>query len=133
MNSDEVGNIVQTEYENQSVGLTVTDDAKAHLQSILARHPAAIALRLKIKRSGCSGFMYAPEVAEHIKAGEIEVCFGPELSILVAADDVALIKGTEIAVVSKQLKQKQIIFNNPNAINSCGCGESFAVRDEVDK
>lgn len=120
---------MQTEPGKQLVGLTVTDDAKAHLQGILARHPAAIGLRLKIKRSGCSGFMYAPEVAEHIKDGEIEVRFGSELSVWVAADDVALIKGTEIAVVTKQLNQKQIIFNNPNAINSCGCGESFAVRD----
>lgn len=116
----------------QDIALTVTADAAAHLKTILARHPGSVGLRLKIKRSGCSGFMYAPEVADDMQDHEIMMTMTDDLKILVSQEDIDLIRGTEIAVVTKQLKQKQIVFNNPNAINSCGCGESFAVRDKDD-
>ena len=116
-----------------AIGLTITEAANAHVRGILHRHPKAVALRLKIKRSGCSGFMYAPEVAEKILAHESAYGFAHDLVIYVAEADADLIRGTEIDLVTKQLNQKQIIFNNPNAVNSCGCGESFAVRsDEQD-
>ena len=58
--------------------------------------------------------------------------FGDELVVYVPKQDIALIEGTEIALVEKVLSQKHIIFNNPNAVNACGCGESFAVKDAQD-
>jgi iron-sulfur cluster assembly accessory protein len=116
--------------QHNQVGLSITPAANAHVRSILARKPKATALRLKIKRSGCSGFMYAPETAESVQPKEIKLDFADGLVILVAEQDIELIRGTEIDLVVKQLNQKQIIFNNPNAINSCGCGESFAVREK---
>jgi iron-sulfur cluster assembly protein len=48
--------------------------------------------------------------------------------VLVDADSLALVDGTEIDFVRSGLNQ-QFVFRNPNVAAECGCGESFTTED----
>jgi iron-sulfur cluster assembly protein len=49
--------------------------------------------------------------------------------ILVDADSIALVDGTEIDFLKSGLSE-QFVFRNPNVAGECGCGESFTTDAE---
>jgi hypothetical protein len=49
--------------------------------------------------------------------------------ICIHQDDVALVTGTEIDMVTQGLNSA-LVFKNSNAQSYCGCGESFALSKE---
>ena len=100
--------------------------APAALQRIkgyLATDPAAIGLRFGVRRTGCSGWGYAVDMARDERDGDTEFV-QDGVRILVDADSLALVDGTEIDFVKQGLNE-QFVFRNPNVAGECGCGESF--------
>jgi iron-sulfur cluster assembly protein len=100
--------------------------APAALQRIhgyLAADPAALGLRLGVRRTGCSGWGYAVDMARDRREGDSE--FEQDgVRIFVDADSLALVDGTEVDFVRQGLNE-QFVFRNPNVAGECGCGESF--------
>jgi iron-sulfur cluster assembly protein len=100
--------------------------APAALQRVkgyLADAPAAIGLRFGVRRTGCSGWGYAVDLAREERAGD--TVFEQEgVRILVDADSLSLVDGTEIDFLKSGLNE-QFVFRNPNVAGECGCGESF--------
>jgi iron-sulfur cluster assembly protein len=100
--------------------------APAALQRVkgyLADTPAAIGLRFGVRRTGCSGWGYAVDLAREERAGD--TVFEQEgVRILVDADSLSLVDGTEIDFLKSGLNE-QFVFRNPNVAGECGCGESF--------
>jgi iron-sulfur cluster assembly protein len=100
--------------------------APAALQRIhgyLAADPAALGLRLGVRRTGCSGWGYAVDMARDRREGDTE--FEQDgVRIFVDADSLALVDGTEVDFVRQGLNE-QFVFRNPNVAGECGCGESF--------
>jgi iron-sulfur cluster assembly protein len=100
--------------------------APAALQRIhgyLAADPAALGLRLGVRRTGCSGWGYAVDMARDRREGDTE--FEQDgVRIFVDADSLAVIDGTEVDFVRQGLNE-QFVFRNPNVAGECGCGESF--------
>jgi iron-sulfur cluster assembly protein len=100
--------------------------APAALQRIhgyLAADPAARGLRLGVRRTGCSGWGYAVDMARDRREGDTE--FEQDgVRIFVDADSLAVIDGTEVDFVRQGLNE-QFVFRNPNVAGECGCGESF--------
>jgi len=85
----------------------------------------AIGLRLGVKRTGCSGFVYVSDVAEHI-AQEDVLLENRGIKIVVNTEHLPLIDGTEIDFVHQGLSDS-FRFRNPNVSGECVCGESFSV------
>lgn len=105
--------------------------APAALQRIkgyLATDPAAIGLRFGVRRTGCSGWGYAVDMARDERDGDTEFV-QDGVRILVDADSLALVDGTEIDFVKQGLNE-QFLFRNPNVAGECGCGESFTTDAE---
>ncbi len=105
--------------------------APAALQRIkgyLATDPAAIGLRFGVRRTGCSGWGYAVDMARDERDGDTEFV-QDGVRILVDADSLALVDGTEIDFVKQGLNE-QFVFRNPNVAGECGCGESFTTDAE---
>jgi iron-sulfur cluster assembly protein len=89
----------------------------------LAADPAALGLRLGVRRTGCSGWGYAVDMARDRREGDTE--FEQDgVRIFVDADSLAVIDGTEVDFVRQGLNE-QFVFRNPNVAGECGCGESF--------
>lgn len=109
--------------------LSFTAPALEHINKSLSRFPQG-GFRLSIKKTGCSGYQYLPEIMRERKPGDLE--FVTELGLKVFIDPFAAqwLKDTVVGLESKTLGQKQLVFNNPNARGMCGCGESFHLADE---
>lgn len=106
--------------------IALTDRAAAHLRRHLAGHAPGTALRLGIRRTGCSGYAYTIDYAAG-PAGDDAVVEQAGLTLRVARDALPVLRGVTVDLVRDGLNEK-FVFANPNAGESCGCGESFALR-----
>lgn len=108
---------------NESVSMTESAIAQARAQ--LARE-GALGLRLSVKPSGCSGYMYVLDLVREEQATDRRYTFGGDVNIYVDGAALAIINGTEIDYVKEGLNAF-FKFRNPNVTGECGCGESFTV------
>ena len=109
----------------QSQQVSMTESALIHVRKLLA-NSNAMGVRIGVKKSGCSGFKYeiefvTPPLAE-------DACFqvADDVALYVPTEYLAMVKGTEVDYTTEGLNST-IKFNNPNAKDLCGCGESFSV------
>jgi len=107
--------------------LKLTDAALAHIRQSLEGEPEALGLRVGVHKSGCSGFGYMIDFAREI--GEQDLAFDFDgVTVVTDAESMPVIKGTEVDYVKDGLS-RMLHFNNPNVEDSCGCGESFSVKE----
>jgi len=100
-------------------------DAAAHrVEQFLAERGGA-GLRLDLKRTGCSGWAYVVELAEAV-GDDDEVLFDHGIRIVVGRDVLPMLAGTRVDFVRQGLNST-FEFENPNATDACGCGESVAI------
>lgn len=106
-----------------------TQAARLHIQRFLSPLGKGAGIRLGVQKSGCSGYAYC--VDTKLGPQPEDICFEEAgLRVFIDAPSIPMLKGTVIDVVEKVLHQKQLQFDNPNAIASCGCGESFTLKTE---
>ena len=72
-----------------------------------------------------SGYEYFFEYTNEEQEGDI-LFDESSFKIYVDSNSFEFLKGSEVDFVSTGLNQG-IIFNNPNAKVTCGCGESFSI------
>jgi iron-sulfur cluster assembly accessory protein len=106
--------------------ITITDAARAHIEKILAAADEPSVFRLALKKSGCSGFRYDPQIVPAAQPTDVAVQLG-DWAIYVQADTEQHFDGLTIDLVEKFLGH-QLTFINPNAEDECGCGESFSLK-----
>ncbi len=106
--------------------VNITDKALDQIKVIFNQEsPSADkGLRLAVIGGGCSGLQYKIEFSQQkekdniIERDGIRVLIDPKSSIYLK--DVIL-------DFQDGLNGKGFVFQNPNATNTCGCGESFSV------
>lgn len=108
--------------------IAMTPAAQTHVRRQLVKEQA-VALKLGITESGCSGYMYELSYLEGDLEGAHEFDFDG-VTVVVDDADWRLVQGTVIDYVTEGLNSA-LTFKNPNATAECGCGESFAINPEV--
>lgn len=107
------------------MALSLTQTAADRVQGYLSRRGAGVGLRVGVKKTGCNGYAYIINYADEID--ESDVVFEDRgVKIVVDADSLALIDGTEVDFVKEGLNEA-FRFRNPNVTGECGCGESFSI------
>ncbi|MFP4154996.1 MAG: HesB/IscA family protein [Halothiobacillaceae bacterium] len=106
--------------------LTLTERAVRHVRGELAKAEGALGLRLGTRKSGCSGWAYLIDLASESRPDDLVFEF-EGVRVFVDADAMAQLRGTRVDFVTEGLS-RMLKFNNPNVTDTCGCGESFAVR-----
>lgn len=109
--------------------ISLTDAAAAHIAAILKRHKGSAGFRLSVKKTGCSGYMYSPEVVSEEGEDDIRVDTPQGIVVFVDYEWLPTLSGTEIDLVEGDLGQKKLIYKNPNVDDECGCGESFNIKE----
>ncbi|MBT8447532.1 MAG: iron-sulfur cluster assembly accessory protein [Gammaproteobacteria bacterium] len=107
------------------MSVTVTDKAAEHIRGFLADEGPDAAMRLAVKPTGCSGFMYVVETTD--SAGEHDTVFETHgIRVVVDSQSLQYLDGTEVDF-SREGLNTGLRFNNPNVKDTCGCGESFSL------
>jgi iron-sulfur cluster assembly accessory protein len=103
--------------------IQITNSAKTQLVKY-ANDNKVPAIRFLVTPSGCTGYQYLLEPVETIDASLTSVDLGEGVKLQVSSPDAFLIAGTTIDYVKVGFNSK-FIYNNPNILSFCGCGESF--------
>ena len=103
----------------ENFSISVTNNAKAYFNNI--RNNKSI--KIGIKKSGCSGYSY---VLDLVDSESSNLLFN-EIPFSIINDDFFALNGCEIDYKKDGFSSK-IVFNNPNVVNECGCGESFNIK-----
>ena len=103
----------------------LTDSAAAKVKELMAREENAeeVALRIAVQPGGCSGMRYALFFDDRQLEGDkaVEVNGVP---VRVDKKSTPYLRGTKIDWVDS-LQGAGFAIDNPNAQNTCACGDSF--------
>lgn len=104
--------------------MKITDAAAARVAELMARGEG-VGLRVGVKNGGCAGMEYTMEWAK--EQGKFdEVVEDKGAKILIDPKAIMFLIGTEMDFQSSTLKSG-FVFNNPNQVSACGCGESVQI------
>ena len=108
--------------------LTLTEAAASHVRHLMARADNdVIGLRVGVKTAGCSGMQYDVQFATEQKPFEDKVEQNG-VTLFIDPTAVMFLIGSEMDWLVVKFAAR-FVFNNPNEIARCGCGESFSVAD----
>lgn len=117
---------VVASFDPISQTVSVTPAAVAHFKQQLSLQANTQAVRLSVKQSGCTGFMYVVDLVESARADDFHLPLADGLELLIDPKSLPVVSGTQIDYVLEGVN-RQLKFLNPNAKDYCGCGESFSV------
>jgi iron-sulfur cluster assembly protein len=104
--------------------ITLTEGAISEIRKIISdkQIPEEYALRVGVKGGGCSGFSYIlgfdlqKDNDTVFQFGGIRIVMEKSHGMYLAGMQIDFIEG---------LNNRGFTFNNPNAVKTCGCGNSF--------
>ena len=103
--------------------MRLTDAAADRIKAIMAKADKPFAgVRVGVKNGGCAGMSYTMEYAESAAKFD-EVVEDKGVKLLIDPKAVLFLLGTEMDFKVEKLSA-QFVFNNPNQVSACGCGES---------
>lgn len=106
------------------MSITMTESAATRVKNFLAKRGKGVGLRLGVRTSGCSGLAYVLEFVDAPGAAD-QIFEDRGIKIFVDPKSLIYLDGTELDYAKEGLNEG-FKFHNPNAKNSCGCGESFS-------
>lgn len=114
------------------MSVTLTEKAVFRLRSFLlgsapSGDSAQKGIRVSVTDGGCSGYQYALDVTNTPKADDLVVEQG-KVRVYIDKQSAPLLKGVVIDYV-EGLIESGFKFSNPNATDTCGCGQSFQAGD----
>jgi len=107
------------------VAITLTQNAAQQIQKSISRRGKGVGLRLGVKKVGCSGLAYTFDYADTVGANDV-LFESHNAKVIVDKEALQFIDGSTVDFAREGLKES-FKFENPNAKNQCGCGESFNV------
>lgn len=109
---------------NDTKLINITDNAAVEIKKISANEDQKKGLRLGVKGGGCSGLSYAMDF--DLPKEKDNIIEFDDFKILIDPKSAIYLKGITFDHEGG-LNGKGFVFINPNASNTCGCGESFSV------
>lgn len=110
--------------------VSLTDAAALRIREIMAKSATggapALGLRVGVKKGGCAGMEYTFEVAHEAAKGD-EIVTEKDATVIVDAKAVLFLLGTELDFRTDKFAST-FVFNNPNQVSACGCGESVEIK-----
>lgn len=99
---------------------------RAFLQASSKTDKPATGIRVAVVDGGCSGYSYALDLATAPREADLRQ--EGKVPVFIDKDSAPLLQGLVIDYV-EGLTQSGFKFSNPNATDTCGCGQSFQAGD----
>ncbi|MHC8440638.1 MAG: HesB/IscA family protein [Candidatus Eutrophobiaceae bacterium] len=116
--------------------IRLTERAATHIKSWWAKEDNSQAhpehgLRIGVKSTGCSGYQYVVAAAERIDPQDA-LFQSRGVDIVIDPLSLRYLRGSELDFVKGDL-QSNFRFSNPNVQETCGCGESFNLKEKLEQ
>jgi len=112
--------------------VTITEAASVKIQEMLAAEDSPnLFLRIGVKEGGCSGFSYGMGFDDE-KHDDDQVLNIRGLTVVIDEESAKFLNGVEIDWKESAMGGGFTI-HNPNAIATCGCGQSFRTATDAGK
>ena len=109
--------------------VTLTEAATRKISEVLAQQKEPVAgLRIFVQKGGCSGYSYGMSLAPQAEPDDWVGEFGG-VKVMIDAQSAPNLKGIRIDYV-ESLQGSGFSIENPNAVRSCGCGNSFETSED---
>ncbi len=107
--------------------IQITPKASEEVKKIMSENniPDTYGLRVGVKGGGCSGLTYSLGFDAEAREGDTTI-ESSGVKLFVDGKSLFYLSGTQLDFTDG-LNGKGFVFNNPNAVKTCGCGESFGV------
>ncbi|RMD99790.1 MAG: iron-sulfur cluster insertion protein ErpA [Calditrichaeota bacterium] len=106
--------------------IQLTEKAAEEIKKIIEQeNDPELVLRVGVQGGGCSGLSYFLTLDKTIRPQD-KVLEQHGVKLVIDAKSAMYISGTELDY-TEGLMGKGFVFNNPNAVRTCGCGSSFSV------
>lgn len=109
--------------------INLTSKAAQHIKGVLSKHSPSALMRIAIKPTGCSGYKYDFEATSSIVAKD-SVFESGGVKLVIDSDSLKYLSGCELDFVREGINTG-LKFSNPNVQETCGCGESFSLREKA--
>lgn len=106
--------------------ITLTTSAAQQIQQQITKRGKGFALRVGVKKTGCSGFSYTFDFADELLP-EDQLFESHNTNIVVNINSLPYLDGSQIDFIKEGLNSS-FKFTNPNIDSTCGCGESFNLK-----
>ena len=93
--------------------ITLTPAAANHIKDMLDKQSGGIGFRLSIKKTGCSGYAYLPEIIDSVNATDLHFIAENGLPVYVDVKCQELVSGLVIDYVEENhagIKQKRLVY-----------------------
>ena len=115
---------VQDQTSTATHGVVLTDVAATKVKSLLAQEGRDdLRLRIGVQPGGCSGLIYQLYFDERTLDGDAVRDFDG-VEVVVVKMSVPYLEGATIDFADT-IEKQGFTIDNPNAQNSCACGDSF--------
>lgn len=105
--------------------IMVTEKAANEIKRIIAQeNEPELKLRMGVQGGGCSGLSYFLTLEKNTTPND-RIVANDGVELIVDSKSYMYLDGTELDFTDG-LSGKGFVFNNPNAVRTCGCGSSFA-------
>jgi len=113
--------------------LKCTPRALKYVREKLSKRTLGDGLRLGIKKSGCSGWLYTFNYGKKVDENEIACILSEDVTVFIQKKFSSVFQGACLDYMKSGLNG-YLTCINPNVIGQCGCGESFSLNSlEIDK
>ena len=109
------------------MAVQLTESAANQIRKVLSKRGSGIGLRLGIKKVGCSGWAYTFDYADEVRPDD-STFEAHDARLVIDADSLSALEGSTLDFRKEGLKEAFKV-ENPNVDSTCGCGESFSVKE----
>ncbi len=107
--------------------ISLTEAAAARVRELVEGSDRPLAgLRVGVKNAGCAGMAYTMDMVETPNPAD-DVVNQHGVTVFVDPKAVLFLLGTTMDFETTKLRSG-FVFNNPNEVSACGCGESVELK-----
>lgn len=107
--------------------ISLTEAAAARVRQLLeGSDKPLIGVRVGVKNAGCAGMAYTLDPVETPNPAD-DVVTAQGVTVYIDPKAVLFLLGTTMDFETTKLRSG-FVFNNPNEVSACGCGESVELK-----
>lgn len=117
--------------QNPSSVVSVSDAAAEHFRKQIAKSHSC-GIRISLEQAGCTGYKYVIDQTDSAPESDLKLDLENGVHVFIDSRYIHAIQGTQIDIRQQGLNFN-LIMENPNVKDECGCGESFSIeKDNMD-